>query len=193
MHVLDVRKPATRPFERLRKRLAWNASTRILLLFYLFNIMFCILLISALRNTQLTKDKEELATVIRRLTATVAGHEYEDRQSNSAKATLEYERAQLSSTNTALEATSAVAQTQAASTPVLPTSAPTATATSIPTPTPPTPTVTSTRMPPSPTPTMALTPTPPTPASTPTPEPGPELPIRPSTPPSPVPRETPTS
>jgi len=171
-----VHEPGTRLFERAREKLTLDARKRFILLFILFNAMFCLLLLLSLQNMQLTAEKRRCAE--------------DKRQTENSLETIEALATEASKQIIALEGrieelltpepTSTAFPPTATRTPMPPTPAPTATMT--PTPVPPTPTAT--RVPPPPT----RTPMPPTP----TPEPTPTSKPKPPEPTSMLPEPSPT-
>jgi hypothetical protein len=170
MHTIDIRESAMILAERVRERLALDARGRFILLFALFDAMFCLLLLLSLQNTQLAEDNRQLGNSFEVVKARAT-------EAVERIATLEGEIEELQSQ----EVTSAAVLPKAIPTPVPPTPIPTNTATSTPVP----PSPTATFVPPTPT----DTPVPPTSTSEPKspepPGPGP-APTRPSVPPPPT-------
>jgi len=150
---------------RARERLTLDSRRRFILLFALFNAMFCLLLLLSLQNMQLTAEKRQMEGSLQTVEALVT---------EAVK--------QIVTLGSLLtpEPTSTALPPTATWTPVPPTPVPTATMTQTPVP----PSPTATRVPP----TRTNTPVPPTPTPEPTPtskpkppEPGPS-PTRPSEP-----------
>jgi hypothetical protein len=170
----DVNEPDTHLFQRGREKLKLDARKRFVLLFALFNAMFCLLLLLSLQNTQLRKDRSLIATSLKTIEA-VATEAAGDavRRIEVLEDTVE-RLLHPTPTPTAPMPT-------ASPTPIPPTSTPPATATSTPVPSP-----TATPLPPPPT----DTPIPPTP--TPTPKPKPPKPKPTPTPPPPPPPTRPS-
>ena len=152
-----VQEPGRDLFERVRGRLTLDSRKRFILLFALFNAMFCLLLLLSLQNMQLTVEKRQCAEDKRQMENSLQTVEALATEALKQIVTLEERVEDLLTpepTPTALPPT-------ATRTPVSPTPVPTATMTQTPVP----PSPTATRVPP----TRTSTPVPPTPTPEPTP------------------------
>jgi len=152
-----VQEPGTSLFERAREKLTLDSRRRFILLFALFNAMFCLLLLLSLRNTQLAVEKSQCAEDKRQVENTLQAIEASATESGQQIATLESRIEDLSTPEPTLTAT----PPRVTRTPMPPTPVPTATMTQTPVP----PSLTPTRVPP----TRTNTPVPPTPTPEPTP------------------------
>jgi hypothetical protein len=151
----DVNEPDTHLFQRGREKLKLDARKRFVLLFALFNAMFCLLLLLSLQNTQLRKDRSLIATSLKTIEAVAT------EAAGDAVRRIEVLEDTVERLLHPTPAPTAPMPT-ASPTPIPPTSTPPATATSTPVPSP-----TATPLPPPPT----DTPIPPTPTPTPPPPP----------------------
>jgi len=189
----DDPKSVAKLLERAREKLTPDARTRFILLFALFNAMFCLLVLLSLQNMELKESLEEVRAGAQETSVAVATQIAGVRETVAA------------------EAATQIASLLQLPTPVPPTVSPTYTLnptyTSVPTdtPVPPTPTLlppsptatpippTPTPLPPSPTatpvpPTLTATPVPPTPTDTPVPPPPTDTPTDTPTPTPPPPQ-----
>ena len=171
-----VHEPGRDLFERVRERLTLDSRKRFILLFALFNAMFCLLFLLSLQNVQLTVEKRQCAEDKHQIEISLETVESLATEAVQQIVTLEGRIGDLLTP----EPTPTVLPPTATQTPVPPTLVPTATMTSTPVP----PSPTATRVPP----TRTNTPIPPTPTPEPLPtskpkppEPGPS-PTRPAEP-----------
>ena len=166
--------PGKRWWGRAREKLTLDSRKRFILLFALFNAMFCLLLLLSLRNTQLAVEKRQCAEDKRQVENSLLTVEAFATESMQQIVTLEGRIEDLLTPAPTLTA----APPRATRTPMPTTPAPTATMTQTSVP----PSLTPTRVPP----TRTHTPVPPTPTPEPTPtskppKPGPS-PTRPAEP-----------
>ena len=152
-----VHEPGKGWLGRAREKMTLDSRKRFILLFALFNAMFCLLLLLSLRNAQLAVEKRQCAEDKHQVENTLQAIEASATESEQQIATLESKIEDLSTP----EPTHTAAPLRATRTPMPPSPVPTATITQTPVP----PSLTPTRVPP----TRTYTPVP----ATPTPEPTP--------------------
>ena len=72
MPIIGVYEPAKRLPGRVREGLTLDARRRFILLFVLFDAMFCLLLLVSLQNTQLAEDNRQLGNALAAVEASAA-------------------------------------------------------------------------------------------------------------------------
>jgi hypothetical protein len=180
MRMIDVHKLATGLVERVQERLTWSARRSYILLFVVFDVMFCASILLSLQNVELGERNRHLIEENRQLESTVI----------SLVVRVTEEPHTPTSTSTVTPSNTPSPTSMPPTVPTATLEPPSSTHTSVPltpTDTPILPTLTSTS---TPTPTLTPTPTPPpepkSKPKSPTPEPSPTHPILPT----PVPRPT---
>jgi cell division protein FtsB len=153
-----VHEPGKGWLGRAREKMTLDSRKRFILLFALFNAMFCLLLLLSLRNAQLAVEKRQCAEDKHQVENTLQAIEASATESVQQIATLTSMIEDLST----IEPTPTAAPPRATWTPMPPSPVPTATMTQTPVPS-----LTPTHVPP----TRTHTPVPPTPTPEPTPTP----------------------